>query len=147
MILPEGEVEVKIVFEKAGSNLNYFRFKDPVAVTEEPFSFVSATTGEMKNEVFVTLNKNITAPDEITNVSDFILFVNGAEIAFDNAWVSSEEPRLLRFSTSEMLFSFPSGRYGHPSDFQFNRCVPSAQRSTRINWRASDAKSIGGERR
>jgi len=72
LIVQEGNVELKVVFEGGGSNLNYFRLFNPQAPSELPFNFLSASTAELKNEVYITLNKGISSP-EVIPMSEFTL--------------------------------------------------------------------------
>jgi len=103
VILPEGTVRVKIVFERGGSNLNYFRFSNPQPVTLLPFKALSAVTSVLDNKIYITLNKQVTAPAS-PEVSDFSLTGSGSEKEMENAELSGETARVLVLASSEPLF-------------------------------------------
>ncbi len=84
VILPAGTHKIKAVFDRAGSNINYFTFKNPVAVDQTSFGFLTGHTSDDGSKIFITLNKTITsfAP----SISDFSLKINSL-----NAEISSFE--------------------------------------------------------
>jgi endoglucanase len=103
VILPAGTVEMRIVFIKGGSNLNYIRFKNPVAVNETAFQFVSASSPEVDNEIYVSMNKEVTNTESL-NSSDFILYIDGVESAIQKVELSDEDSRVLLVYPEEVLF-------------------------------------------
>lgn len=103
LILPEGEVQLRLVFEEGGSNLNYFRLKNPQSVSELSFEYLSASTAILENIVYISLNKELSSPEAIL-VSDFSLSQAGKELAIDSIIVSEEDGRMLLMYTSESLF-------------------------------------------
>ncbi len=102
IILPEGDVQIRILFVKGGSNLNFFRFFDPVDVDSLPFHFLSSSTAELENEIYVSLNKTIN-PGAFS-VSDFTLTQSGSEVLIDQVRVNEEDEQELIISTAEPLF-------------------------------------------
>lgn len=105
IILPRGKVELKIVFDVAGMNLNYFKIKDPVALEEEPFRFVSAVTDALEDKVYITLNKSITSPSGTLNAGDFTLFLDGSGSPLDSCRVSESDLKIMELFSSEVLYS------------------------------------------
>jgi endoglucanase len=84
VILPAGTHKIKAVFDRAGSNLNYFSFKNPIAVDQTGFGFLTGHTSDDGKKIFITLNKAITT--FTPSLSDFNLKVNSL-----NADISSFE--------------------------------------------------------
>lgn len=101
IIIPEGEVQVRVFFVSGVSNLNYFRFFDHVAVDSVPFGFMSARTGELENIVYVDLNKKVTS--ETLNRADFTLTQNGQDLEIEEVSVNGEQTQELIISTSATL--------------------------------------------
>jgi len=103
IILPEGTVRVKIVFERGGSNLNWFRFSNPQPVSLLPFKALSAVTSVLENKIHITLNKQVTAPVS-PEVSDFSLTGSGSEKMLEKAELSGETGRVLVLTSAIPLF-------------------------------------------
>ena len=102
VILPEGEVQVRIFFEKGGSNLNWFRFTDPQPVSTVPFEFVSAETAVLKDEIYLFLNKPVTSPSSF-NVTDFTLTQGGTGLEITEVVLDGQDARILVVRSSEPL--------------------------------------------
>jgi endoglucanase len=103
VILPKGEVQVKMFLESGGSNLNWFRFKDPRPDTLLPFAFVSAETPVLNNEVYLSLNKQVTTPESF-ELSEFTLTQGGIPVEIEAIRLSQQDGRLLVISSGEPLF-------------------------------------------
>ncbi|MEN8156090.1 MAG: carbohydrate-binding protein [Bacteroidota bacterium] len=103
VILPGGEVQIRIVFERGGSNLNWFRFKEPKPVSSLPFRFVSARSAELKNEVYIALNKLVTTPGTLP-VENFTLTQSGVELELDSVQLSEKDDRVLILTSPASLF-------------------------------------------
>ena len=101
LILPEGEVQLKFLFLSEGSNLNYFRLYDPVALDSVPFGYLSASTAELENEVYVSLNKAVSSESFL--ISDFTLTQSGQDVVIEELSLNSEEARELIIKTSTTL--------------------------------------------
>jgi uncharacterized repeat protein (TIGR02059 family) len=78
VIIPGGTSKVRFYFDKAGSNVSFFRFLDPVPVSTVPFGFISGATNVTGNIIIITLNKpitSLTAPS-----TDFMVKADGNAI-------------------------------------------------------------------
>jgi hypothetical protein len=104
LILPAGEVKLKIVFNRGGSNLNYFRLFNPQESASVPFRFVSAEATGLENQVTLSLNKPVSGSGTIP-VSDFSLVQSGSAIAIDSIRVSKDDGRRLIVFSTENLFA------------------------------------------
>lgn len=78
VLIPQGSVKLKIVFEKAGLNLNYFKLTGAKEVSEQPFELLNAATHTINDEVTLDFNKKIDAI--FTN--SLQVFVDGTPAAF-----------------------------------------------------------------
>ncbi len=103
VILPEGQVQLKLVIEEGGSNLNYFRFTNPQPDSLLPFVFASAKTDELENVVYISLNKAVTSTPAF-DISEFTLTQGGSELPIESVTLSDEDARVLVISASGMLF-------------------------------------------
>lgn len=73
VIIPQGKVKVKLVFEKGNFNFNYFKLTSAREVENVNFELLSAETDNIKNELILDFNREVDA----VTTSDFILKVNG----------------------------------------------------------------------
>jgi len=78
VIIPSGTNKIRLYFDKGGSNINLFRFLNPVSVSSVPFSFISAETNSEGNSIFITLNKPVTA--QAVQIADFEVTANGMAV-------------------------------------------------------------------
>ncbi|MDX9845837.1 MAG: carbohydrate-binding protein [Tenuifilaceae bacterium] len=95
LILPNGDIKIKFVFEQGGSNLSYFRFSNPTSIETVDFVFVSAETSADGSEIYVTLNKEITTPNEDISVQEFELLINSEPVSVVSVSKSASSSRLL----------------------------------------------------
>ena len=77
VILPGGTNKVRLVFGKAGSNVSFFKFTNPQAVSTVSFGFVSGESVKNNPSLLLTLNKPVT--ELSATPADFIFKVNGVE--------------------------------------------------------------------
>ncbi len=82
IILPAGENKIRFKFDQGGSNLNFFVFTNPKSADEVGFKYTSSETSANGEEIFITLNKEVTTANNQFNVNDFELLIdsNPAEI-------------------------------------------------------------------
>lgn len=78
IILSAGTHKIRVYFDKAGSNVNFFRFINPFSVSDVSFGYLTSQTSEDGTKIFVTLNKPITSLSATS--SEFVLKVNNTEI-------------------------------------------------------------------
>ena len=60
IIIPEGEVKIRLVFEKAGANVNYMQFVAGKDVASAPFELLHTATDNVRNIIEMTLSKDVT---------------------------------------------------------------------------------------
>jgi endoglucanase len=76
VIIPAGTNKITFYFDKGGSNVNLFRFLNPVSISTVPFNFISAETNTEGTSIMITLNKLITS--QAAQTSDFEVTANGS---------------------------------------------------------------------
>ncbi|HBO73745.1 MAG TPA: glycoside hydrolase family 5, partial [Marinilabiliales bacterium] len=102
IILPEGEHKIKLAIDKAGCNLNYFKFYNPTEIANADFIYLSSQTYNNGWQVALTLNKEITS-DNIS-ASEFIVKV-GSEIAgVTEAAALSTDKRILLLTLDKKIY-------------------------------------------
>ncbi|MCP3929760.1 MAG: carbohydrate-binding protein [Bacteroidetes bacterium] len=95
IILPAGEVKVKFEFDKGGSNLNYFNFKNPQSAESVEFVFISAETSNDGSAVHVALNKSVSTPEAELLVGDFELLSDNNELTISSVSVNENNAQVL----------------------------------------------------
>jgi endoglucanase len=61
IIIPAGEVKLKVVFEQGGVNFNYFQLRNPKTIASTAFEMLGAETDTWKNALKLKMNKAIDA--------------------------------------------------------------------------------------
>lgn len=78
IILPVGEIKVKVILEEGTINLNYFSFTEPVDADEIDFMLLQAITDPFENKIHLHLNKDITSSESKINSDDFQIILNNS---------------------------------------------------------------------
>lgn len=87
--LPAGEVEVKLRIFKDGSNINYFRFKNPRSISEDSFRPLLAETSVEGNTVFIHLNRTVSQGSLSTG--ELSMKINNQDVSILDASVEPGE--------------------------------------------------------
>lgn len=87
VIIPAGNVKVKIVFETGGINFNYFQFRNPKSIDNTAFEMLSAETASWANQVTLKLNKAV----ETLGGNPFVVKIDGKEASIVSTIVSSAD--------------------------------------------------------
>ncbi|HET7733930.1 MAG TPA: carbohydrate-binding protein [Paludibacter sp.] len=87
VIIPAGNVKVKIVFETGGANFNYFQFRNPKSIDNTAFEMLSAETASWANQVTLKLNKVA----ETLAGNPFVVKIDGKEASIVSTTVSSAD--------------------------------------------------------
>ncbi len=105
VIIPSGEVKIRLFFETGGFNLNYFLLTDPRSTYDIPFEILSAESDKVFNKVFVNFNKAIISPLDSILVSDFLIINNNSLATISALSLAENNPQKLIIHTTEDLFS------------------------------------------
>lgn len=93
IILPAGTHKVRLVIDRAGSNLSFFSFTNPVSVNTVPFEFVSACTSTDGNLIYLTVNKGVTELNQ--QPGDFQVTANAISLGVSSVTIDPENNRKL----------------------------------------------------
>ena len=92
IIIPEGEVNVKLVFEKGDANINYFQLVNPKDISTAPFEALDFSTDTIRNIIEVSVSKDINSIDPST----FEAFINGTSMPIINTSIDTDNQRLAK---------------------------------------------------
>lgn len=104
IILPEGEVKFKIVFDGGEVNLNYFSLSEPSSISEIPYELQNSSTPKIENEVCLDLNKQITSTESEIDINEFELEVNDVVVAIHDLFLNEENDQQIILSLNKDLF-------------------------------------------
>jgi hypothetical protein len=79
LLLPAGEIHLKVKFPKGGVNLSYLRFTNFRNPSAAPFKAIYSATSEIYNTVSVHLNREATATE--ASVNDFAIHINNSAVS------------------------------------------------------------------
>lgn len=105
ILIPEGEIRIRLVIENGGSNLNYFLFENPRSISDLEFRLISAETTEDGSGILLSLNKDVDVPDELFNPDDFELLVDDVVVPVDDITISEISDMILLLSVEAGLYS------------------------------------------
>lgn len=105
VIIPKGDVKLRMVIDKGGSNLNHFLLDNPKDVSGVNFQIVSAETSEDGNQIFVTVNKELTAINPDIAKEEFELLVNGLARSIKTVRISESSSYKLIVEMDGAIYS------------------------------------------
>jgi hypothetical protein len=105
LILPGGNLKLKIFFEQGGSNLSFFNFTSPKPIDDIDFVFVSAKTSVDGSEIYVDLNKEVTTDAAEILLTDFELMVDLQPIAIQSIAKQASPTTVLVLNTNSKIYS------------------------------------------
>jgi len=101
IIIPAGINQIRVCFDKGGSNYSLLQFSDPAPVAGVPFQFVAGTTNPDGSALIITLNKDITGFD--ADISDFDVLADEVPVTVNAAMVSTSSNRKLILYLADKL--------------------------------------------
>lgn len=101
VILPAGEVKIRIVFEKGNVNFNYFEFRAPKSPSEIGFEVLKSHTDLTKDELTLQFNKPVTAID----INSFSLKVNEQPLAVSEVKIKEDNSQEALLKVSHLLLN------------------------------------------
>ncbi|MBN1599786.1 MAG: carbohydrate-binding protein [Bacteroidales bacterium] len=100
VVLPKGTHTIRMYTDEGGTNISWFGFVNPVALTEIPFLAVSAATNATGDTIYLTLNKEVELPLS-TELSDFSVDISGESFTPTSVSVSSYSNQVLVITIAE----------------------------------------------
>ena len=104
VILEKGTRKIKFVFDQGGSNLNYFKFSNPVAADSLNFEQLYAATSIDGYNIILTLNKPVTSPVENIEQTDFSVVINNTPVEIGEILFDDQNQNTLIISVKNPLF-------------------------------------------
>lgn len=77
ILLPAGDITLKVKFPVGSVNLNYIRFVNPRTAYQAGFEALYCETSTFGNEIYVHLNQPVSS--ETLTPGDFLLYINNTE--------------------------------------------------------------------
>jgi endoglucanase len=104
VILQKGIQKIKLVLDQGGSNINYFKFSNPVSVDSVSFKALIAKTSVDGAAIYLTLNKPLTSDIEQVNLSDFTVLVDGTPVNIAAVEADENNPGRIILDMNEPLY-------------------------------------------
>jgi len=99
IIMPAGNVKLKLVFEKGGANLNFLRLSAPKPVEDINFELLSANTDVLKDEITLLFNEPV---DEIYKES-FIVKVDNVPVGITSLKKNASNPQQVLITLDKSI--------------------------------------------
>lgn len=104
VILPEGTHKVRLIFDQGGSNLNYFRFSDPVSISTIPFRHLFAETSSDGSYILLTMNKPVTSPLQEISPAHFLVTCDKDTIGVNSISLNGNNPYILKINLESTAY-------------------------------------------
>jgi endoglucanase len=103
VILEKGTRKIRFIFDQGGSNLNYFKFSNPVHSDSADFIYLYSETSTDGETISLQLNKPVTTSNNELNLADFTVTINNIPVVVNSVLVS-ENQNILLLRVAEKLF-------------------------------------------
>lgn len=100
ILLPEGEIRLKVAFPRGGVNFSYLKFSDFRDPTGAAFGPVHSETSRIYNDVKLYLNRSATVKE--AQDSDFNIGINNSSVLVSKVSFDSEG-RMITLSTDALI--------------------------------------------
>ncbi len=101
IIVPAGEVKLRVVFENGGVNFNYFQLRNPKTIAATAFEMLGAETDTWKNAIALKLNKSI----DVLEANAFSVKVNGEEVPVVSQVLNSADNSVIDIAINKALLN------------------------------------------
>lgn len=101
VMVPAGNVKLRLVFEQGGANINYFQFRNPKTHANTVFEMLSAETSKWSESIVVSVNKPI---DALTG-NPFTISLNGQEANVVSTAVNASDNTKIDIQISNPILS------------------------------------------
>ncbi len=103
VILEKGTRKIRFIFDQGGSNLNYFKFSNPVNVDSVDFKYIYSETTTDGNSIKINLNRPVTSGSETINPADFTVTINNNPLAVDSVF-TMDNPNILTLKLTSPVY-------------------------------------------
>jgi len=104
VILPKGTHKVRWIFDRGGSNLNYFKFSGPVPVENIGFKSLYAESSEDGKYILLSLNKPVTSAIGEANPEEFSVTCDEESLNVNTVTLFENNPYKLRIDLEGILY-------------------------------------------
>jgi hypothetical protein len=104
VILEKGTRKVRFVFDQGGSNLNYFKFSNPVNTESITFQHLRAESSKDGKSINISLNKPVTSETSAINIADFTVTINNIPIAVSAVSPGNNQNSLLLQVAGQLFY-------------------------------------------
>ncbi len=104
VILTKGTHKLRIRIDQGGSNLNYFKLSDPVAVSDIPFNFLYAESAVDGKSIISTLNKPVTSEAPEISLTGFSVTIANIPVEISAISIHETDPHKIILSVQEPLY-------------------------------------------
>jgi endoglucanase len=103
VILEKGTNKIRFIFDQGGSNLNYFKFSNPIHTDSLNFSYLYSETSTDGETVSLHLNKTVTTSSDEINPADFVVSINNNPVVVNSVSVTGNQ-NILLLRVAEKLY-------------------------------------------
>ncbi len=103
VILSKGTQKVRFIFDQGGSNLNYFKFSNPVRTDSLNFTYLYSETSTNGQNISLQLNKPVTTSSNALIPADFKVTINNNPVLVNSILISGNQ-HVLTLQLAEKLF-------------------------------------------
>ncbi|MDT8433002.1 MAG: carbohydrate-binding protein [Bacteroidales bacterium] len=100
LLLPAGDIRLKVSFPQGGVNFSYLRFTNFRNPSAAPFETIYSATSEIYNTVSLHLNREATASE--ASVDDFALYIDNSAVSVTGI-VFSPGGRVITLETAALI--------------------------------------------
>jgi len=104
VVFPEGTLQIRLIIESGGVNINYVKFFNPVSISSIDFMPVYAETSTNGSGVFLYLNKEIATQAEEILVSEFDFEANGTSVPIGGFTIDEQDTNILFIQLDEPVY-------------------------------------------
>lgn len=104
VLLEKGTNKVRFIFDQGGSNLNYFKFSNPVHTDSLGFTYFYSETSTDGETISLHLSKPVTTGNNELKPSDFTLTINNNPVIVNSVSVTGNQNILLLRITEKLFY-------------------------------------------
>ncbi len=121
VILPQGNAEVRVVFDEGNVNFNWFSFSEPKHHDGVAFKLLTAFTDNIENKIYLNLNKPVSLTEEQTALEDIQVIHNNALAEISEIIIPEGNNQQIILILEETLFSDDKIRISYNGNSVFSK--------------------------
>ncbi len=120
VIIPKGTNKIRICYDQGGSNLNYFKFSNPLKIDSIPFQIFYAESSEIGKSILLTLIKSVTSETGALQSCDFSVNCDNINVGINGVAKHTDNPYTIVISLNEVLYYGGVIRLSYPGKTIFS---------------------------